>query len=113
MEPVQAEEVCSKLKCSDIATEALETLPGMNDMNTQMQIWSIISAPVLHPTFAPPPISALSKGYLGGKLITIIDLQSEETELATIVVNGGSFDHFMVAKGSSTKSITMEKLHWH
>ena len=49
MEPVQAEEVCSKLKSSDIATEALETLPGMNDMNTQMQMRSIISAPVLHP----------------------------------------------------------------
>ena len=59
----------------------LETLPRMNDMNTQMQIRNIISAPVLHPTIAPPPISALSNGDLGAKLITIIDLQSEVQNL--------------------------------
>ena len=70
-------------------------------MNTQMQmqIRSIISAPVLHPTIAPPPISACD---LGAKLITIIDLQSEVAQLATNLanlVNGGSMDHFMVAQG--------------
>ena len=86
-------------------------LPRMNDMNTQMkmQIRSIISAPVLHPTIAPPPISACD---LGAKLITIIDLQSEVAQLATNLanlVNGGSMDHFVLLKGSSTKSITMEK----
>ena len=59
MEPVQ---VCSKLKRSDIAAETLETLPGMNDINTQIQIRSIISAPVLHPTIAPPPVSSFSNG---------------------------------------------------
>ena len=69
MEPVQ---VGSKLKCSDIAAETLETLPGMNDTNTQMQIRSIISAPVLHPTSAPPLVSAFSNGDLGAKLITIV-----------------------------------------
>ena len=74
----------------------------MNDtMNTQMQmqIRSIISALVLHPTIAPPPISAYD---LGAKLITIIDLQSEVAQLATNLanlVNGGSMDHFMVAQG--------------
>ena len=102
MEPVQ---VGSKLKCSDIAAETLETLPGMNDTNTQMQIRSIISAPVLHPTIAPPPVSAFSN--LGAKLITIIDLQSEVAQLATNLanlVNGGhyhpgSMDHFMLAQG--------------
>ena len=70
----------------------------------QMQIRSIVSAPVLHPTIAPPPISA---GDLGAKLITIIDLQSEVAQLATNLanlVNGGhyhpgSMDHFMVAQG--------------
>ena len=51
-----------KLKCPDIAAETLEMLPGMNDMNTQLQIRKIISAPVLHPTIAPPPISALLNG---------------------------------------------------
>ena len=62
MEPVQ---VGSKLKCSDIAAETLETLPGMNDINTQIQIRSIISAPLLHPKIAPPPVSAFSNGDLG------------------------------------------------
>ena len=65
----------------------------------KMQIRSIISAPVLHPTIAPPPISACD---LGAKLITIIDLQSEVAQLATNLanlVNGGSMDHFMVAQG--------------
>ena len=37
MEPVESEEVCSKLRCSDIAAETLETLPRMDDMNTQMR----------------------------------------------------------------------------
>ena len=58
-----------------------------------MQIRSISSAPVLHPTIAPFPISAISNGDLGAKQITIIDLQSElseVTELATNLVNGGS-----------------------
>ena len=101
MEPVQSEEVCSKLRCSDIAAETLETLPRMDDMNNQMQmqIRSIVSAPVLHPTIGPPPISASD---LGAKLITIIDLQSEVAQLATNLanlVNGGSMDHFMVAQG--------------
>ena len=76
----------------------LETLSGMNDMNTQMQIRSIISAPVLHPTVAHPSISTLSNGNLGTQLITM-DLQSEVTELATNLVNDGSIDHFMVAQG--------------
>ena len=57
----------------------IETLPGMNDMNPQMQIRSIISAPVLHPTIAPPPISSLSNGDFGVKLITIIDFHSKVT----------------------------------
>ena len=98
MEPVQ---VGSKLKCSDIAAETLETLPGMNDTNTQMQIRSIISAPVLHPTIAPPPVSAFSNGDLGAKLITIVDLQNEVTDLSTnlVKVNGGSIDQFMLPKG--------------
>ena len=98
MEPVQ---VGSKLKCSDIAAETLETLPGMNDTNTQMQIRSIISAPVLHPTIAPPPVSAFSNGDLGAKLITIVDLQNEMTDLSTnlVKVNGGSIDQFMLPKG--------------
>ena len=100
MEPVQSEEVCSKLRCSDIAAETLETLPRMDDMNNQMQmqIRSIVSAPVLHPTIGPPPISASD---LGAKLITIIDLQSEVAQLATNLanlVNGGSIDHVMVAQ---------------
>ena len=86
MEPIQN---CSKLKCSDIAAKTLETLPGMNDINTQMQIRSIISAPVLHPTIAPPPISADIN----------IDLHSEVTELATNLANGGSIDHFMLPQG--------------
>ena len=105
---VQSQEVCSKLRCSHIVGETLETLTGMNDMNTQMQIRSIISAPVLHPTIAPSPISALSNGELGAKLITSIDLQSELSEVAhwaqlatnlANLVNGGSMDHFMVAQG--------------
>ena len=98
MEPVQ---VGSKLKCSDIAAETLETRPGMNDTNTQMQIRSIISAPVLHPTIAPPPVSAFSNGDLGAKLITIVDLQNEMTDLSTnlVKVNGGSIDQFMLPKG--------------
>ena len=98
MEPVQ---VGSKLKCSDIAAETLETLPGMNDTNTQMQIRSIISAPVLHPTIAPPPVSAFSNGDLGAKLITIVDLQNEVTELSTnlVTVNGGSIGQFMLPNG--------------
>ena len=60
----------------------------MNDMNTQMkmQIRSIISAPVLHPTIALPPVSAFSNGDLGAKLITIVDLQNEVTELSTYLV---------------------------
>ena len=59
-------------------------------MNTQMQIRNIIiiissapMAPVLHPTSAPTPISAISSGDFGVKLITIIDLQSKVTDLAT------------------------------
>ena len=91
--------VCSKLKCNDIAAETLKTRPGMNDINTQMQIRSIISAPVLHPTIAPPPVSAFSNGDLGAKLITIVDLHNEVTELATNLVNGGSIDHFMLPQG--------------
>ena len=77
MEPVQSEQVCSKLRGNNIAAETLETLPGMNDMDTQMQIRSIISAPVLHPTIASPPISTFSNADFGAKLITILDLQSE------------------------------------
>ena len=106
MEPVESEEVCSKLRCSDIAAETLETLPRMDDMNNQMQmqIRSIVSAPVLHPTIGPPPISA---NDLGAKLITIVDLQSEVAQLATNLanlVNGGhyhpgSMDPFMLAQG--------------
>ena len=101
MEPIQSEEVCSKLRCSDIVAETLETPTRMNDMNAQMQlqIRIIISAPVLHPAIAPPPVSA---DDLGAKLITIIDLQSEVAQLATNLanlVNGGSMDHFMVAQG--------------
>ena len=46
-------------------------------MDTQMQIRSIISDPVLHPTIAPPPISTFSNADFGAKLILIIDLQSE------------------------------------
>ena len=45
----------------------------------------------LHPTIAPPPVSAFSNGDLGAKLITIVDLHNEVTELATNVVNGGSY----------------------
>ena len=93
------DQVGSKLKCSDIAAETLETLPGMNDINSQMQIRSIISAPVLHPTIAPPPVSAFSNGDLGAKLITIVDLHNEVTELATNLVNGGSIDQFMLPQG--------------
>ena len=101
MEPVQSD---SKLRCCDIAAKTLEKLTRMNDMNTQMQrqIRSITSAPVLHPTIAPPPVSADSDD-LGAKLITIIDLQSEVAQLPTNLanpVNGGSMDHFMVAQGS-------------
>ena len=73
-------------------------LPGMNGMNTQMQIRSI----VLHPTIAPPRVSALWNGELRQKLITIIDLQSEVAQVATNLanlVNGDSMDHFMVAQG--------------
>ena len=101
MEPVQ---VCSKLKRSDIAAETLETLPGMNDINTQIQIRSIISAPVLHPTqlhllpFLPFQM-VIGRGCLGGKLITIEDLHNEVTELATNLVNGGSIGHFMLPQG--------------
>ena len=51
-----------------------------------MQIRSISSAPVLHPTIAPFPISAISNGDLGAKQITIIDLQSELSEVN--LVNG-------------------------
>ena len=111
MEPVQ---VGSKLKCSDIAAETLETLPGMNDTNTQMQIRSIISAPVLHPTIAPPPVSAFSNGDLGAKLITIVDLQNEVTELSTnlVTVNDGSIDQFLLPNGIQTKLTTMEKLYY-
>ena len=89
MVPVQFELVCSKLRCSEIAPVTLETLPGKNDINTQMQIRSIISAPVLHPTIAPPPISADINIYL----------HSEVTELATNLANGGSIDHFMLPQG--------------
>ena len=71
----------------------------MHDINTQMQISSIISAPVLHHTIAPPPISAFSNGDLGAKFITIVDLNSEVTELATNLVKGGSIDHFMLPQG--------------
>ena len=93
MEPVESEELCSKLRCSDIAAETFKTLTRMNDMNTQIR--SIISAPVLHPIIAP--------AYdLGAKLLTIIDLQSEVAQLTTNLanlVNSGSMDHFMVAQG--------------
>ena len=67
-----------KIEMLDIAAETLETLPGMNDMNTQaqMQIRNYTSAPVLHPINAPAPISALSNGDLGAVLIKIIDLHS-------------------------------------
>ena len=71
-------------------------------MNTQMQIRSIIPAPMLHPTIAPPSISALENGDLEVKLILIIDLQSELAQLAANLanlVNGGSKDHFMLAQG--------------
>ena len=55
----------------------------------------------------------LSKTELEGKMITFVDLQSEVKELASILVNYVSIDYFMVAKGlrSSTKSMTMQKLH--
>ena len=76
----------------DIAAETLETLPGTNDINSQMEIRRIISAPVLHPTIAPPPVSAFSNGDLVVKLITIVHLHNEVTELATNLVNGGSID---------------------
>ena len=91
--------VGSKLKCSYIAAETLETLPGTNDINSQMQIRSIISAPVLHPTIAPPPVSAFSNGDLGARLITIVDLHNEVTELATNIVNDGSIVQFMLPQG--------------
>ena len=55
METVQFSSVCSKLRYSDIFAKTLKMLPGMNGMNTQMQIRSI----VLHPTIAPPRVSAL------------------------------------------------------
>ena len=99
---IQSHEVCSKLRCSDIAAKTLKTLPGINDINTQMQIRSIISAgsaPVLHPTIAPPPISALSNGDLGAKLITIIGFHSEVTELTSNLVNGSSIDYFLLPQG--------------
>ena len=76
----------------------------MNDINTQIQIRSIISAPVLHPTqlhllpFLPFQM-VIGRGCLGGKLITIEDLHNEVTELATNLVNGGSIDHFMLPQG--------------
>ena len=79
-----------------------QNAPGMNDMNTQMQIRSMIPAPILHPTIAPPPISAPGNGDLEVKLISIIDLQSELAQLAANLanlVNGGSKDHFMLAQG--------------
>ena len=71
----------------------------MNDINSQMKIRSIFSAPVLHPTIAPPPVSAFSNGDLVAKLITIVDLHNEVTELATNLVNGGSIDQFMLPQG--------------
>jgi hypothetical protein len=64
-----------------------------------MQIRSIISAPVLHPAVAPPPVSAFSNGDLGARLITIVDLHNEVTELATNLVNGGSIVQFMLPQG--------------
>ena len=64
-----------------------------------MQIRSIFSAPVLNPTIAPPPVSAFSNGDLGAKLIRIVDLHNEVTELARNLVNGGSIDHFMLPHG--------------
>ena len=68
------------------------SLPGMNDMNTHANLEHYLS-PCAAPTIAPFPISAISNGDWGAKQITIIDLQSElseVTELATNLVNGGS-----------------------
>ena len=56
----------------------------------------------MHPTILPPPISALSDGDLGAKLIAIIDLRSKVAQLATIfanLVNRGSMDDLMLAQG--------------
>ena len=45
------------------------------------------------------PVSALSKGDLGAKLIIIVYLHKEVTELATNLVNGGSIDQFILPQG--------------
>ena len=70
----------------------------------------------MHPTIVPPPISGISNGDWGVKLITIIDFQIAVTELVITLVNGGTVAALAPLitlwwlKGSSTKSIKMQSV---
>ena len=104
MEPVQGEAVCSKSKCNDIAAK---TLIGPSRLFQERMIWiyhSFLNG--MNLSFILP-ISAISNGDLGVKLITIMRSlkQSDRTgynfwwqHWRQMVAALGAIDHFLVAQ---------------